>query len=434
VRKREWATPGAALTQGSSLGFAADVHRWRSFAVHRRRGEPCMQNRLIRIAIYAFGTLIGGAVGAVCWVMWTQSPRVDFVSFWAAGRMLLDGAGPAIYDIDAHRAVEHSVAGSIGLMPFPYPPPFALIVVPFGSLSYEASFVAWVMITIALYLIASSAWMPRVLALAQPSLLVNVFVGQAAFLTSALFMAGTSLLSRRPMLGGALLGMLVIKPQLGLLLPLALVAGRHWRAFAAAALSSTALIIASLPLLGLDGWAAFVTLGATFSGYVAAGRWPWRELASVYAFQSYFEVPRVIAIVIHLAIAMGAAALVWRAWRGNRAGKVATLAAATLLIPPYLMTYDGLILALPIAFLLIDARQPQLAVTVWILSLAPMGAVFGLYDAPNTMPLAALVALLAIEWVLRRPKDFGTSPPEGALASETCSSSSRSAASGGCRR
>jgi hypothetical protein len=335
--------------------------------------------------------------------MWTQSPRVDFVSFWAAGRMLLDGAGAAIYNINAHRSVEQSVAGSIGLMPFPYPPPFALVVLPFGSLSYEASFIVWVMMTLALYLIASSAWMPRLLTLAQPSLLVNAFVGQAAFLTSALFMAGTSLMVRRPMLGGALLGMLVIKPQLGVLLPLALAAGRHWRAFAAAALSSTALMIASLPLVGLEGWAAFMKLASTFAGYVTAGRWPWRELASVYAFQSYFAVPRMIAIVVHLAVAMGAAALVWRAWRGDRPGKVATLAAATLLIPPYLMTYDGLILARPIAFLLIEARRPQLAITVWILSLVPVGAVFRLYDAPNTLPLAALVALLAIEWVLRRP-------------------------------
>jgi hypothetical protein len=402
--------------------MAADVDRWRSFAVQRRQGKPCMQNRLIRIAIYAFGTLFAGAVGAVCWVMWTQSPRVDFVSFWAAGRMLLDGAGPAIYDIDAHRAVEHSVAGSIGLMPFPYPPPFAFIVLPFGSLSYEVSFIAWVMITIALYLIASTAWMPRLLALAQPSLLVNVFVGQAAFLTSALFMAGTSLMSRRPMLGGALLGMLVIKPQLGLLVPLALAAGRHWRAFAAAAFSSTALMVASLPLVGLDGWTAFVKLVSAFAGYVTTGRWPWRELASVYAFQSYFAVSPLIAIFVHSAVAIGAAALVWRAWRGDRPGKVASLAAATLLISPYLMTYDGLILALPIAFLLIEAGRPQLAITVWILSFVPVGAVFGLYDAPNTLPLAALVALLAIEWVLRRPKDFETSP-EGVLATNTYLSS-----------
>lgn len=358
-----------------------------------------MEHRIIRIAIFTFAALFGGIVAAACWAIWTQSHSVDFVSFWAAGRMLLEGAGAAIYDIEAHRAVERSAAGAMGLMPFPYPPPFALIVIPLGGLPYGMAFTAWVAVTLALYLLASRAWMPWLLALAQPSVLINGFVGQAAFLTSALFMAGIRLVATRPLLGGALLGMLVIKPQLGLLFPLALAAGRHWRAFAAAALTATMLAIAPLPLVGLDGYAAFVALASTFAGYVGAGRWPWQELASVYAFLSYFAVPRAIAIAAHLAVAAGAAALVWRAWRDDRPGKVATLAAATVLIPPYLLTYDGLILALPVAYLLVDARRAQWAIAVWGLSLLAVGAVFRLYEAPNVLPLAALVALLAIERV-----------------------------------
>ena len=358
-----------------------------------------MENRIIRGAILAFAALFGGIVVAACWIIWTRGYSVDFVSFWAAGRMLLDGAGPAIYDIEAHRVVEQSAVGTVKLMPFPYPPPFGLMVAPFGVPPYAIAFALWVATTAALYLLAAGRWMPRLLALAHPSVLVNGFIGQAGFLTSALFMGGLALIGRRPLLGGALLGLLVIKPQLAVLLPLALVAGRHWRAFGGAALSSTALLIAALPVVGLDGYAAFLKLASTFAGYVAAGRWPWDELASVYALLSYFAVPRAIAIGVHLAMAVGTAALVWRAWRGDYPGKVATLAAATLLIPPYLMTYDGMILALPIAFLLIEARRPQPAIAVWLLSLFPVGAVFGLYGAPNTLPMAALVALLAIERV-----------------------------------
>lgn len=358
-----------------------------------------MENRIIRIASFAFATLFGGVVAAACWFIWTRSFSVDFVSFWAAGRMLIDGAGPGIYDIEAHRAVERSAVGSIGLMPFPYPPPFALVILPFGGLPYNVSFTFWVVTTAAIYLIAARRWMPPLLALAQPSVLVNGFIGQAAFLTTALFMAGTRLVGTRPMFGGALLGMLVVKPQLGLLIPLALAAGRHWRAFAGAALSATALLIAPLPLIGADGYPAFMKLASTFAGYVTSGRWPWHELASVYAFLSYFSVPRMVAIAAHLAIAAGASALAWRAWRADHPGKTATLAAATLLIPPYLMTYDGLLLAVPIAFLLNDARRTGAAVAVWALSLLPMGGAFGLYEAPNTLPLAALVALLAIERV-----------------------------------
>ena len=358
-----------------------------------------MENRIIRGAILAFAALFGGIVVAACWVIWTRGYSVDFVSFWAAGRMLLDGAGPAIYDIEAHRAVEESAVGTVKLMPFPYPPPFGLMVAPFGVPAYGLAFALWVATTAALYLLAAGRWMPRLLALAQPGVLVNGFIGQAGFLTSALFMGGMALIARRPLLGGAVLGMLVVKPQLAVLLPLALLAGGQWRAFAGAALSSLALLLVALPVVGFDGYAAFLKLASTFASYVAAGRWPWDELASVYALLSYFAVPRPIAIAVHLVVALGAAALVWRAWRGDRPGKVATLASATLLIPPYLMTYDAMILALPIAFLLIEARRPQPAIAVWLLSLFPVGAVFGLYDAPNTLPMAALLALVAIERV-----------------------------------
>ncbi len=373
-----------------------------------------MENRAIRAAVFGFAALFGGIVAAVCWAIWTEPRSVDFVSFWAAGRMLLEGAGPAIYDIEAHRAVEQAAVGHVGLMPFPYPPPFALIVAPFGAVPYGTAFGLWVAATLALYLAAARRWMPPLVALAQPSVLVNGFIGQAAFLTSAVFMAGTRLLATRPMLGGVILGLLAVKPQLGILLPLALVAGRQWRAFAGAALSSIALLLAPLPLVGLGGYAAFLTSASTFAGYVAAGRWPWQELASIYALLSYFAVPRPIAVAVHLLVAVGAAALVWRAWRGDRAGKVATLAAATLLIPPYLLTYDGLLLALPVAFLLVDARRPRLAIAVWSLSLLAVGAVFRFYEAPNVLPLAALAALLAIERVNASPDRAraGTSLPQ----------------------
>lgn len=356
-----------------------------------------MENRIVRWAVFAAAILFGGIIAAVCWVIWTQPRSVDFLAFWAAGRMVLEGAGAAIYDVEAHRAVERLAVAEVRLMPFPYPPPFALIVAPFGALSYGAAFAAWVGVTAALYLCAARAWMPRLLALAQPSVLINGFIGQAAFLTSALFMAGTYLVRTRPWLGGVLLGALVIKPQLGILLPLALIAGRQWKAISGAVLSAIFLLLSAVPILGFDGYSAFLSLASTFAGYVAAGRWPWQELVSVFAMLSYFAVPRALAIAIHLLVAVGAASLVWRAWSQDRPGKVATLAAATLLAPPYLLSYDGLLLGLPVAFLLVEAGRTRLAVLVWLLSFLTIGATFRLFEGPNLLPLAAIVALLAIE-------------------------------------
>ena len=56
----------------------------------------------------------------------------------------------------------------------------------------------------------------------------------------------------RQVWAGILLGMATIKPQLGLLLPVALVAARQWRALAAAAATVAALVLLSAWAFGLD--------------------------------------------------------------------------------------------------------------------------------------------------------------------------------------
>jgi len=382
----EWG-PGSCGAAGGALSVT-------------RGGSRRLDKPIIRNAASAVAATFAGVIAVVCWIMWTQPRSVDFVSFWAAGRMVLEGAGAAIYDVDAHGAVEET-AVNVGLMPFPYPPPFALIVAPFGALPYGTAFTVWVLVTGAIYLFASRPWMSWRVALAQPSLLVNGFVGQIAFLTTALFMAGTRMLGSRPMAGGALLGLLAIKPQLGVLLPVALVAGGHWRAFAGAALSGAALLIVGLMVLGLESYTAFLDLLSTFAGFVTASRWPWHKLASVYALLRYFTVAPALALAVHGAVAVGATVLVWRAWKGDWDGKVAILAAATLLIPPYLLSYDGLLLAVPVAWLLTEGKRPDLAVAVWVLSLLPIASLFGWIDAPNILPLAALLSLVAIAAVPR---------------------------------
>jgi len=69
------------------------------------------------------------------------------------------------------------------------------------------------------------------------------------------------------------------------------------------------------------------------------------------------------------------------------------LAAATLLAPPYLLTYDGVLLGLPVAWLLLHGGRPRTAMLVWGLSFLTIIAVAGFYEFPNTLSLGALVAL-----------------------------------------
>lgn len=64
------------------------------------------------------------------------------------------------------------------------------------------------------------------------------------------------LLERSALLAGILFGLLTFKPQLGVLLPLALLAGRQWRAFIAAAATAAVLFAASVILFGANVWLA----------------------------------------------------------------------------------------------------------------------------------------------------------------------------------
>jgi hypothetical protein len=362
----------------------------------------------------AVAALFCGIIAAACWVMLTDPKPVDFLSFWAAGRMAAEGAGAQIYDIEAHRAVEQTVS-AVGILPFPYPPPFALVLAPFGLLPFGLGFTAWVALTGLFYVFAARPWMQDRLALAQPSVLVNGFIGQNAFLTSGFFLAGLHLLKTRPLIAGAVLGLLVIKPQLAVMLPVAMIAGRYWQAVAGGALSAVALLLVGLAALGAASYAAFFEMLSTYTGFVAQSRWPWRELASVYALLRYFGLAAGIAMTVHVAVAAVAAAMVWQSWRQDRPGKEAVLAAATLLATPYLLTNDAGLLGLPVAWLLLTGSRPVAALLIWGFALLSVVAIAGLYELPNMLSLGAMLALVACYLPQHAKKKAAT--PRSAAAS-----------------
>ena len=117
-------------------------------------------NKVIQRGALGVGALFAGIVAAVCVILWQQPKPIDFLSFWAAGKMVLAGNSAGIYDIAAHHAVERS-ATPVGTLPFPYPPPFALIVAPFALLPFGAAFAAWLLVTGGLYMTAAREWMRR---------------------------------------------------------------------------------------------------------------------------------------------------------------------------------------------------------------------------------------------------------------------------------
>lgn len=337
------------------------------------------------------------AVDALALAYTGNGSTPDFLSFWAAGRLALHGDAASAYDIVRHHAVELQAIANAPHLPFPYPPPFLLFVAPFGVAPFWLAFGAWVALGAALYAACARRLVQVRLALAQAGAGVNFVIGQNGFLTAAIFIAGTALLSSQPFIGGAILGLLVIKPQLAVLLPVAVIAGRSWRALAGGAVSSIAIAALSLLLFGPAAYRGFLEILPHYAQLMSDARWPWGELASPFALLRLSGLPQGPALAIHALIAVIAAAATWRAWALRLEERVPILAAATLLIPPYLFTYDALLLTVPLAWLLQHKAPRWQILTLWALSLFPIVSYFT--QLPNTVPLAAIFCL----WLLYRP-------------------------------
>jgi len=326
--------------------------------------------------------------------------QMDFISYWAAGKLGLAGQAPLAYDFATHRAVELQATMVAGI-PYGYPPAFLIIAGPFAMLPYPTAAVLWVILTWAAYAAAVRLWAPKAfwLAMTMPPLLINAITGQAGFLLAALFIAGMAMLPKRPLLGGILLGLMVVKPQLGLVLPFALAVGREWRALAGAALSSVGFLLLGLLVFGWPSYQAWLGNAQLYSSVVADGLAGWQRMASVYAALRFDGLGAAPAWIVQGLMALAAIAVCCLIWlRSRDAGaRAAALAAATALASPYLFGYDTLLLIMPLAWLLARGRCALLLALCWALLLLGLLQALGWAGGPNLAPLVPAI-LLALTW------------------------------------
>jgi hypothetical protein len=332
--------------------------------------------------------------------------QVDFISFWAAAVLALQGDAASAYDIAAHKAVQNGLQAFSSNMPFAYPPPFLLIVLPLGLLPYALAAAVWITGTYLAYFLTAKRLLPGSgwLVAAFPPVLLNGMIGQNGFITAALFIGGALCLGKRPFLAGLILGCLVIKPQLGLLLPIALVAGGQWRAFAGASLSSMGLLLLAWIAFGTDTYAGMIEIAPLFASIASDGLVGWHKMSSVYASLRLAGLPARAAWTMHIFIALGAAAAVWWAWRRpvELGAKAAVLAAASMLVSPYVYVYDAMLLILPILWLVASGVNRNIIMLLWLIPLITFLQSFGFNETLNLMPLLPIALLIIICGALRR--------------------------------
>ena len=326
----------------------------------------------------------------------------DFVSFWGASRFALSGQPALAYDNAALHTLQLKVAAfEGGEMPFPYAPAFLLLVMPFGLVPFPLGLILWSITGYIIYLFSANRLHPGLAwaAAAFPPVFATAALGQNGFVMAAIFFLGLALLRSRPLLAGLVLGCLILKPQLALMLPVAMLAAGQWRTIGGAVLSSVGVMILGLLCFGQPATTAWLEQMPLYIAIARDGLVGWHKMVSVYAAARQLGLPEVLAFAFHGAVAVVAAVAVWRIWRsrGDWPAKFAILSAATMLASPYLYVYDALVLIPAFAYL-VQRRAPlALVALAWLLPIATMIQVSSGAWPVNIGPLSALL-LLWLVW------------------------------------
>jgi hypothetical protein len=337
----------------------------------------------------------------------------DFSNVWAAGWMALHGQAADAWIWSKHFAVQKAIHGPrlTELYGWHYPPPFLLIASALATLPYVTALIVWQVATL-----APLAWMmqklvPRretlLLTLAAPVTLVCLLHGHNGFLTAVLLGGGLALLERRPLLAGLLLGCLIYKPQFGPIVPVLLIAGRHWRSIGGATLSASALIAVTLAIWGWPVWHAFfASLPLTQHIVIEQGVAGWYKIMSPFAAMRMLGAGVGSAYMVQtLALSASLAAVAWVGWTRKAPDlRNALVCAAALISTPYVLDYDYVVLLPAIAFLVRDAErngwrswEKTLLALVWIAPLAARQIAQITY-----VPLGLATALIVAAIALRR--------------------------------
>ena len=343
----------------------------------------------------------------------------DYLNMWMGARAVFEGDPAAWFD---HRTYNEALRDMLGAEYqehfWSYPPHLLLFIWPLGLMPYLPSYLVWCVFGIGAYLAACAGTVARdklVFLAVAPGVAVCVFFGQNGFFTAALLIAGLVNLDRRPILAGILFGLLTIKPQLGMLLPVMLLLTWRWRVIASAVATTVLLFAATAWMFGPHIWTEFVAKVIPQQQWLTAngGGLLFAMISSAYYGARLLSLPQHVAWAIQGAVSVFAlAAIVWTFWRRrDPVLSLAVLVTATFLFAPYVLNYDMVVFGYVVALLRErDDNSPldhALAIAVWTLPVSMM------LLAVVSVPLAPLVLMAfaaRLLWRLARAESAAAKP------------------------
>ncbi len=381
-----------------------------------------------RIQVYSIAMLIVYAVVIVIWAWMTKGftsdhmvrPGSDFSVFWSTSYVTLKAGAIKAYDFAALQpviAAQGSLpANSHFFLPWLYPPTFLLFVIPLSLLPYAVSYVVFIGLTGAAYVVSlvrlvglrsgagRAVWLAVI---AFPAIYFAATIGQNSMLTAALAAFAIPRLKTQPVLAGVLIALLTIKPQLAALFPLALLAARAWKPLAVAGVAAALLLLAGIAIFGWETVPAFFA-NTKFAkqSMLDNGSVMWYAMPTVLSALLLAGASFATAAVAHGAVAVLAALGLFLVWRRDTSTglRAASLAVATLMASPYLWFYEVTWVGIAIAGLTADGLrrgwlrwERELLVVAWLLPLY-----LGLNRVTFFPQIGPLVLALLMLAILRR--------------------------------
>ena len=377
-----------------------------------------------RVTWYSRGALFALAVAFVVILVSgsgtaTLTGRVggDYPAFYAAGQIIADGKADGLYSLRQQHDYQKPLIGDeSGVLPFAYPPQFALLYAPLSQLPFRISYAVHTLLMVAALALACvliRRIYPKLIA--KPELLFFLALTAYPILRSIMGAQNTALslllivavwykvLHNRHYQAGIFLGLLFYKPQYALPLSGLFFLSGRWRVWVSAAATAAVLFAASTALIG-TGWIGdWLELVGTFSALDVQV-----NFAELVSWQGFTQ-----ALLGHgndfaagLGWGLSAATVLGISWiwfnGGRKADFSSQLALASVcivLISPHTLYYDTGIALIAVVVLLgrLDKPNPGPILGVWaagLLQLLSPAVGVSLAFVPMVLILGAGIAYL----------------------------------------
>ncbi len=201
------------------------------------------------------------------WGMVFRRPGfADFGNYYLYAQVGLHQGWNHLYDLAAQRQEWLRLGGAdvIPWFPIIYPPPLPWLVAPFTLLPLPVAFACWTTLLLGCVILAwrlvvptrsrLARWTALAAMLAVMPVLYALILGQILILELAAIAAAWWLVSRgRELPAGVLLTVLVFKPQVAFLVPVALLVIGRWRTVAVWLTGSALIVTVALVTTGING-------------------------------------------------------------------------------------------------------------------------------------------------------------------------------------